>query len=355
MKVTVSKYLNVRMGKPSVNAPCYQYLAPGSEIEVDGQLYRGDKYDGLDTWVKDLGGNYYWSGGVQENRLLSPYSWWIEEYEIDNLWQYTKGENVKVAILDSGIGINSNLKAKNIDGYNFTNNSSDYFDTTVGHGTHIAGIIAGQGPKVFGVAPDATLYVCKITDLAGKLSYSALMAALDKCKSLKVDIINLSFAITPADYRSNINILGNLSTVVSDLVKDKIFVVASCGNLGIPLDCYPACIPECISIAAIDKSGMPYSDGCSSATIDLATPGVEIFSTLPNNQFCNLTGTSQSAAFASGVLAAMKSYMLKKKKWDFDKLYSSFQDPLSLTAISDPNVQIGKGLINTFKLFDRVK
>src|ERR1700744_5797251 len=64
MKVTVTKYLNVRVGSPSLNAPCYQYIAPGSEIEVDGQLYTGDAYDGISTWLKDAGGNYYWSGGV---------------------------------------------------------------------------------------------------------------------------------------------------------------------------------------------------------------------------------------------------------------------------------------------------
>ncbi|SHK70613.1 hypothetical protein SAMN04488028_107198 [Reichenbachiella agariperforans] len=63
MKVTVTKYLNVRVGKPSVNAPCYQYLAPGSEIEVGEKLYLGDSYDGMDTWYRDEADNYYWSGG----------------------------------------------------------------------------------------------------------------------------------------------------------------------------------------------------------------------------------------------------------------------------------------------------
>ena len=62
MKVIVKdNFLNVRAGKASVNAPCYQYIAPGSEIEVDGQLYKGDLFDGIDTWMKDAAGNYYCS------------------------------------------------------------------------------------------------------------------------------------------------------------------------------------------------------------------------------------------------------------------------------------------------------
>ena len=69
MKVTVKVFLNVRVGKPSVNAPCYQYLAPGTELEVDGNLYPGDKFEGIDTWLKDEAGNYYWSGGVNYNPI----------------------------------------------------------------------------------------------------------------------------------------------------------------------------------------------------------------------------------------------------------------------------------------------
>ena len=63
MKLTVKVNLNVRVGKPSVNAPCYTYITPGSTLEVDENPYPGDMYDGNDTWYKDDAGNYYWSGG----------------------------------------------------------------------------------------------------------------------------------------------------------------------------------------------------------------------------------------------------------------------------------------------------
>ncbi|MCW3104129.1 MAG: hypothetical protein JWO09_2569 [Bacteroidetes bacterium] len=64
MKVTVKYYLNVRVGKPSVNAPCHGYLVPGTEIEVDGKLYDGDQFEGTYKWMKDNAGNYYWAGGI---------------------------------------------------------------------------------------------------------------------------------------------------------------------------------------------------------------------------------------------------------------------------------------------------
>ena len=58
MKVTVTKYLNVRVGKASVNAPSYQYLAPGTILEVEDKTYKGDKYEDKDDWLKDAAGNY---------------------------------------------------------------------------------------------------------------------------------------------------------------------------------------------------------------------------------------------------------------------------------------------------------
>ena len=72
MKVLVKHFLNVRAGKPSVNAPCYQYLAPGSEVEVDGKLYKGDQFEGINTWLKDDVDNYYWSGGVENIQRAAP-------------------------------------------------------------------------------------------------------------------------------------------------------------------------------------------------------------------------------------------------------------------------------------------
>jgi len=64
MKVTVTKNLNVRIGKPRLDAPNHEFLVPGSVIETDGKLYRGDVYDGNFFWYKDMAGNYYWSGGI---------------------------------------------------------------------------------------------------------------------------------------------------------------------------------------------------------------------------------------------------------------------------------------------------
>ncbi len=141
MKVTVSKYLNVRVGKPSVNAPCYQYLSPGSELIVDGSLYKGDMYDGIDTWLKDEAGNYYWSGGVNM-KPVSNITINYQDYLKDFAWISNKGKGVVIAIIDTGVMMNPNYyDCSLIKQINLADNNDELY-----HGNFICGIIAGNRP-----------------------------------------------------------------------------------------------------------------------------------------------------------------------------------------------------------------
>jgi subtilisin family serine protease len=210
MKVTVTKYLNVRVGKPSVNAPCYQYLAPGSEIEVDGQLYRGDKYDGVDTWVKDLGGSYYWSGGTNfqsSNQLpqsVNPLSSTLFNYNeslmVNQTYKATKGENTTVAIIDSGCYKHRAIKDSIINSYNVFTRTNDQNDDS-GHGTFLAGIIAAvERPenKIIGIAPKSRLIIVKAIQ-NNQVFAQPILDALNWIDKLSTppDIINMSFDFSP--------------------------------------------------------------------------------------------------------------------------------------------------------------
>ena len=156
MKITVSKYLNVRVGNPNLNAPCYQYIAPGSELDVDGQLYKGDPYDGIDTWLKDAAGNYYWSGGVDKNISFESVDYTFFLKNIDSEILNKKGENVTIVIIDGGVKFDKRFfNFDKVQSINIDNNpvSSE-------HGTFIAGIIAGVN-NVFGIASEANIVSLK--------------------------------------------------------------------------------------------------------------------------------------------------------------------------------------------------
>src|SRR6185369_15712642 len=89
-------------------------------------------------------------------------SWGVQHIGADVAQKYGyKGAGVKVAVLDSGIDYNHpDLKDNYMGGYNFIYDNNDPMDDThLGHGTHVAGIIAAKdnGTGVVGVAPDALL------------------------------------------------------------------------------------------------------------------------------------------------------------------------------------------------------
>ena len=89
------------------------------------------------------------------------------------------GDGVKVAILDSGCIQHPDLINNIIGGKNFTTEGSatDYNDLN-GHGTHVAGIIAGNG-KVMGVAPNAKLLILKVLDKTGNGNCQGLYDAIN--------------------------------------------------------------------------------------------------------------------------------------------------------------------------------
>ncbi len=69
MIITVKKYLNARIGKPSTNAPCPVYQKPGNKLEID-EILIGEELDGNAIWYHCKGDNYYyWSGGIEETEF----------------------------------------------------------------------------------------------------------------------------------------------------------------------------------------------------------------------------------------------------------------------------------------------
>lgn len=320
MKVTVSKYLNVRVGKPSVNAPCYQYLAPGSEIDVDGKQYTGDNYEGLDVWMKDAAGNYYWSGGFAEMTSGSqsfPFQfdaskvapWSRLNFEVSRFWTNYTGKNITIAVIDTGIFPHSDLK----DAIDTTHQRSFVTDSVVdtdGHGTHVSGIIAARGiTDMLGVAPEAKILPLKVVNSSNEaIKNQFLIDAVNYATSLAhVKIINLSLV---ADGRVKTEIDALNAAIQQAIVAGKIVVAAS-GNLAGNYISYPAKFANVISVASVekDKSSQDESYALLSTSnygkgTTIACPGLEIKSCINADKGPSFKdGTSMACAYMSGLIA----------------------------------------------------
>ena len=193
-------------------------------------------------------------------------------------------------------------------GWNFVDNNNNVADSH-GHGTHIAGIIAANdhsGRGFNGIAPNVSLMILKYYDPKDAASsLKNTVKAIDFAVNHGANIINYSgggLEPSPAEKQA-----------LERAQKKGILVVAAAGNERSNSDIrayYPADygLPNIISVTAINKtkSILP-SSNYGVKSVDLAAPGNDIFSTLPNGKYGYLTGTSQATAFVTGVAALVMS------------------------------------------------
>lgn len=372
MKVTVTKYLNVRVGEPRLNAPNFQYLAPGSIIEVDGKLYQGDKYDGLDTWMKDEAGNHYWSGGVipltenersgnndlgkelNETGNSKSYPWWISDFGINDLWNLTKGEGVTIFTLDTGFKKTDSLPIKNISTrsvFKTQNNKEDSGEDEDGHGTLMASIIAGNGDVFPGVAPGCELIAIKVfkdkTEQISKehdnnnwVNFIEGLALVEKIMANdngRYYIINCSCSgdDATADIRDKIQkIVDRINS------KFKALFICAVGNEGdyIRPNPIPARLKNIITVAGFKKEGTNYLRLENSnywPEINITCPGnfdvnqlklLDVVDNFPNlkNEF---SGSSHACAYTTGLTALYLS-LFKPKAEVIDKVKMWFENIL---------------------------
>jgi subtilisin len=189
-------------------------------------------------------------------------------------------------------------------------------DDDHGHGTHLAGIAAAKDNSfgIIGIAPGARLWAIKVLESAGMGDISTLIKGLDYItqNSNQVDVAVLSLGCECES--------GALDIAVKNTIESGITVVVAAGNEGKDARTFtPANNPEVITISAIvDTDGKCGGEGPESQygrddtlasfsnfgdVIDIAAPGVDIYSTFKSNSYTKLTGTSMAAPHVAGAAA----------------------------------------------------
>src|SRR5207248_2334507 len=160
------------------------------------------------------------------------------EVNADQLWsQGTTGRGVTVAVLDSGVAADPDLvtpSSRILASVNFADQRSTA--DPGGHGTHVAGIIAGNGTRsageFVGVAPEANIVDVRVLSSTGSGRISSVVAGIEWVLAHRVTynirVINLSFgAPTPTSYRTD-----PMSAAVEIAWRRGLVVVAAAGNSG---------------------------------------------------------------------------------------------------------------------------
>jgi len=262
------------------------------------------------------------------------------------------GQGVGVALIDSGVtpvdGLTTPGKVVNGPDLSFEsqNPSLEYLDT-FGHGTHMAGIIAGRDSEAtsvsssdttnfLGMAPDAQIVSLKVADALGQTDVSQVLAAIDwvvqhqNDNGMNIRVLNLSYGTDS----SQSYVLDPLAYAAEQAWLHGIVVVVAAGNGGNNSDGLddPAIDPYVIAVGASNTENttsvryhLPASftsEGDGTRNPDLSAPGTHIVSlrdpgsfiddtfgatATVSNRFFLGSGTSQAAAVVSGAAALLLS------------------------------------------------
>ena len=256
-------------------------------------------------------------------------NWGADAVNAPEVWaQGYTGQGVVVAVLDTGVDYNHNDLKNNIwtnsveianngidddgngyiddfYGWNFDGDNNNTIDVQ-GHGTHVSGTIAGTKNDfgVTGIAYDAQIMPVKVLDDFGSGSNTSVANGIRYAADNGADVINLSLGSSFPSSR--------IEEAIEYATSKGAIVVMASGNSGGSAPIYPARYADeyGIAVGAIDedKNMAQFSNRAGSEPLTYVTaPGVDIYSTLPNNRYDSYSGTSMATPHVAGVVALMLS------------------------------------------------
>ena len=223
---------------------------------------------------------------------------------VDNAWT-NPGE-----IAGNGIDDDGNGYVDDMHGYDFANNDADPMDDN-GHGTHCSGTIGGTGNNgvgVTGVAWDVSIMGLKFLTAAGSGDTADAIGCIEYATAMGADIMSNSWGGGPYD--------AAMEAAITAAYNAGIFFVAAAGNAGDDNDVgahYPSNyeVPNVISVMATNNDDTRviepgwWSSNYGATSVDIAAPGLHIWSTTPNDTYSDYSGTSMATPHVSGALALM--------------------------------------------------
>lgn len=323
----------------------------------------------------------------------------------DKAWNLgLTGEGVIVGVIDTGVNIHKDIEKNLWDGgeeypnhgYNTFENSHDVSDG-FSHGTHVAGIIAGDGTSgtQTGIAPDATIMCIKVMDDGGSGNANTVCSGIEFAIEHGADVLNMSLGFPLASSSTK----EALRQTYVNALEANVAIITAVGNDGMLNMTYPVpnsvrvpggCPPPrlhpdqqvnpgglsaCIAVSAVDYQkrvaafsskgpvtwqttsyeDYPYLPGKEIGLIrpDLCAPGVGIVSCNNNNSsgYVSMDGTSQATPCVAGIVCLM----LQKKSYLTPAQICEALETTAIKLSDTKSNETGSGLVDALAVIEEIE
>ncbi|MDQ1057531.1 membrane-anchored mycosin MYCP [Arthrobacter globiformis] len=263
--------------------------------------------------------------------------YWLKEAGITKAWEVSKGANVKVAVIDSGVdGGHPDLKGVLAGGHDVSGAGAPDGEKSIGakpeHGTLVATMLAGRGHQpakkaaakpspsatataskampdgIMGVAPEAQILSVSTwlgsANPGGKSDQDQIPEAVRWAVDNGAKVINISLGSTSPEWPQSWD-----AAFLYAEQKDVVIVAAAGNRVGGNVQVgAPATIPGVLTVAGVDRSGQASTDSSSQGiSIGVAAPAEKLAGGLPGGSYAEWAGTSGATPIVSGVAALIRS------------------------------------------------
>jgi membrane-anchored mycosin MYCP len=242
--------------------------------------------------------------------------YWLDGYGIEDAWSVTKGEGVRIAIIDTGVGRGpAEFDGAVAGGTDVSGVGSDDGRTPVGavdgnHGSWVASLAAargtGPGTGMIGVAPEAELLAVSVGfGASAKVPFTEQIAeAIRWSVDNGADVINLSLTTNTPDWDETWD-----SAFLYAFEHDVVVIVAA-GNRGSGTSRVgaPATIPGVLTVAGVDPNGRASLEASTQGiTIGVSAPSEKLLGVSADGRLVQWDGTSGAAPIVAGVAALVRA------------------------------------------------